>query len=231
MRDHAPLICVTLRQYTHGPFNCTSLRLRWCFDMNESCITHMNEPCCRYGWVMWHIWMRYVTHTKELCHTYECVVSHIWMQHVSHTWMGHDSITFVTGYQRVVNIAFCADVLQCITAWYRCVAVRCSVLQCVAVCCSALSCVAVRYRVLQCVVVCCRCVPLCCSMLQHVACVAVCCSVMQCVIVCCGVMQCVAVCCNVLQCITHSIKCSTGYQRVVDIECIADVLQMCCSVL
>jgi len=52
-------------------------------------------------------------------------------------------------------------------------------LQCVAVCCSVLQCVA-KYRadfggcVLQCV--------------------AVCCSVLQCVAVCCSVSQCVAVC-------------------------------------
>jgi len=57
------------------------------------------------------------------------------------------------------------------------------VLQCVAVCCSAL----------QCVVVCCsalQCVAVCCSALQGVA---GCCSVLQCVAVCYSVMQCVAV--------------------------------------
>jgi len=43
----------------------------------------------------------------------------------------------------------------------RCVAVRCGVLQCAAVCCSALRCVAVCCGVLQCAAVCCsalRCV-------------------------------------------------------------------------
>jgi len=45
-------------------------------------------------------------------------------------------------------------------------AMRCSALQCVAVCCSVLQCVA--------------------------QCVAVCCSVLQCVAVCCSVLQCVA---------------------------------------
>jgi len=66
------------------------------------------------------------------------------------------------------------------------VAVRCSMLQCVAVffprhtspsltpCCSVWSC---------------------CSALQGVA---VCCSVLQCIAVCCSVLQCVAVCCNVV---------------------------------
>jgi len=51
---------------------------------------------------------------------------------------------------------------------------KCSVLQCVAVCCSVLDCL---------------------------QCVAVWCSVLQCVAVCCSVLQCVAVCCSVLQCV------------------------------
>jgi len=54
-------------------------------------------------------------------------------------------------------------------------------LQCVAVCCSALQCVAVR-----------------CSALQ---CVAVRCSALQCVAVCCGALQCDTVCSSVLQCV------------------------------
>ena len=63
---------------------------------------------------------------------------------------------------------------------------RCSVLQCAAVCCSVLQCAAVCCSVLQCVAVCC-------SVLQ---CVAVYCSVLQCIAVCCSVLQCVAVCCS-----------------------------------
>ena len=109
-------------------------------------------------------------------------------------------------------------------------------LQCVAVCCSALQLVicakasvllnvpsALRY-------VCCsvlQCVAVCCSVLQ---CVAVCCSVLQLVIcakasvllnvpsavrcVCCRVLQCVAVCCSALQCVAlccHSIQKTATY--------------------
>jgi len=55
-----------------------------------------------------------------------------------------------------------------------------SVLQCVAVCCSVLQCVAVE----------------CMYLLSVLQCVAVCCSVLQCVAVCCSVLQCVAVCCS-----------------------------------
>jgi len=84
----------------------------------------------------------------------------------------------------------------------QCVAVCCSVLQYVAVCCVAVcdkrtkfhlrfitERSLIRYSVLQCVAVCC-------SVLQ---CVAVCCSVLQCVAVCCSMLQCV-----VLQCVTYA---------------------------
>jgi len=79
------------------------------------------------------------------------------------------------------------------------------VLQCVAVCCSALQCVAIWYSVLQddavlagwcsvlqCVAVCCsvfQCVAVLCSVLQNDAVLAGWCSVLQCVAVCCRVMM------------------------------------------
>jgi len=79
---------------------------------------------------------------------------------------------------------------------------NCHVLQCVAVCCSVLQCVEVRCSALQCVAVC-R------SVLQRVAArcsvsqyVAVCRSVLWFVVGYCNVMQCVAVCCSVLQCVS-----------------------------
>jgi len=69
------------------------------------------------------------------------------------------------------------------------------VLQCVAVCCSVLQCVLWyilhrcatfdQYRALQCVAECCsvwQCVTMCCSVLQCVAVFAVCGSVLQCVV-------------------------------------------------
>ena len=95
-------------------------------------------------------------------------------------------------------------------------------LQCVAVCCI----VAVRCSVLQCVAVHCGGIVIsthvenidtqdcCCSVVQYVV---VCCSVLQCVEVRCSVLQCVAVCCSVLQCV--AVRCSV-------LQCVA----MCCSV-
>jgi len=40
-------------------------------------VTHMNESCHTYEWVMSHIWMSHVTHMNESCHTYGWVMSHI----------------------------------------------------------------------------------------------------------------------------------------------------------
>jgi len=108
------------------------------------------------------------------------------------------------------------------------------VLQCVAVCCSVWQCV--YHSVMQCVAVCCSVLQLCCSTLQYIvvwhpkmsdktalqcdktravgcSCVAVCCSTLQCVAarylkikqdegsvlqLCCIVWQYVAVCCKVV---------------------------------
>ena len=57
-------------------------------------VTHMNESCHTYEWVMSHIWMSHTTHMNaSTSHTYEWVMFHIWMSHVTHmneschTWM------------------------------------------------------------------------------------------------------------------------------------------------
>ena len=118
-------------------------------------------------------------------------------------------------------VAVCCSVLQCVTKQSTTtrhtrpvtnlkssVTHQKSVLQCVAVWCSVLQCVAVCCSVLQCVVVYC-------NVLQ---CVAVCCSVLQSVAECCSVLQCAAVCCSVLRCV--AVCCSV-------LQCVA----VCCSVL
>jgi len=61
-------------------------------------VTHMNESCHSYEWVMSHIWMTHanesgthmndscmshVTHMNESCHSYEWVMSHIWISLVN----------------------------------------------------------------------------------------------------------------------------------------------------
>jgi len=86
-------------------------------------VTHMNESCHTYEWVMSHIWMSHVTHMNESCHIYEWVMSqhnscifcphfHPWLVHIcdlthllfgnvlwrrtlhSHVW--HNSFKFAT---------------------------------------------------------------------------------------------------------------------------------------
>ena len=93
------------------------------------------------------------------------------------------------------------------------VAVRCRVLQCVAVCCSALQGAAVRCSVLQCVAVASVTSAVfeglqVCSMLQYVAvflhCITCICSLHHVslgfwyIVCCCSALQCVAGCCRVL---------------------------------
>jgi len=85
------------------------------------------------------------------------------------------------------------------------VAVRCSMLQYVVVCCSVLHCSRAdccsvsQYGVSsleQCVAVCCsvsQSVAVCSNVLQYGA---VCCSALQCVAVCCSVLQIFAMCCS-----------------------------------
>ena len=114
------------------------------------------------------------------------------------------------------NVAVCCSVLRDQPHVGRSLFACCSVLQCVAVCCSVSQCVADQPHVrrslfacvLQCVAECCsvsQCVAVCRSVLQSVA---ESCSVSQCIAECCSVSQCVAVCCSVLQCVSSlAIEC------------------------
>jgi len=94
----------------------------------------------------------------------------------------------------------------------KCVAVCCSVLQCVAVSCCESQWAAVSCSVLQCVAVA-SCESL--HVRGHVRvlqCVAVCCNVLQCVAVSCSVLQYVAVCCCELQWV--AVSCSINLQEL-----------------
>jgi len=105
----------------------------------------------------------------------------------------------------------------------------CSMLLCVAVCCST-----TQYRVsvtdcssswglevLQCIAVCC-------SVLQ---CADVFCSSLQCIAVCCSVLQCVAVCCSVLQCVPISFVGGKSHHSVVYCNVLQHCVAECCIVL
>jgi len=80
--------------------------------------------------------------------------------------------------------------------------VCCSVLQCIAVCCSlSFDLQRNEYAALPSSVCCSvfQCVAVCCSVLHYVV---VCCSTLPYVAGCCIMLQCVAVCCIMLQCVT-----------------------------
>ena len=129
-------------------------------------------------------------------------------------------------------VAVCCSVLQCVT---RCLS--CSVLLCVAMYCSVLQCVAVCWSVwltVQEVLTSDKHTDL--LPLQPIALfdphyrwhqcysmlqsVAVCCSALQCVAVCCSVLQCVAVYCNVLQCSAWETTCCCVLQCVAVSYCV-----------
>jgi len=59
-------------------------------------VTHMNESCLTYEWVMSQICMSHVTYMNASCHTYEWVLSHIWMRRVSHMNECHKSMSLIT---------------------------------------------------------------------------------------------------------------------------------------
>jgi len=130
----------------------------------------------------------------------------------------------------------------------QCVAVRCRVLQCVAVYCNSQgsACMQHLHDILG------PCVAVCGSVLQCVAAVKGCalletlarhrwhrcCSVLQCCAEWCSVLQCVAVCCSVLQCVaavTGSAQrdtCTTFLEPVMQWVAVSNwCIVVCCRVL
>jgi len=78
--------------------------------MNDSClpallrhVTHMNESCRTYEWVMSHIWMSHVTRMNESCHTYEWFMSRTWMDYntlMNESWHIYE---WVTSHMRITH--------------------------------------------------------------------------------------------------------------------------------
>ena len=107
--------------------------------------------------------------------------------------------------------AFTADSCEVRCSMVQCGAVCYSALQCAAVCCSVLKCVAVRYSVLQRAVLCCtvlQCAAVCCNMLtdtrsgalKHI-------NIFKSVhILGSRVLQCVAARCSELQCVDRHLR-------------------------
>ena len=74
-------------------------RIWMSFVWHESCHTSHTwmSHARNLTWVLSHIWMRQVTHMNESCHTYQWVMSHTWMSHArkSRKW-GHTCMSHVT---------------------------------------------------------------------------------------------------------------------------------------
>jgi len=112
----------------------------------------------------------------------------------------------------------------------------CSVLQYVAVCCSAqqrtyfIRATLTRLALVTHVIATIRetCAHLLVPFAASYACVAVCCSMMQCVTVCCSVLQCVIGCRTVLQCVA---ECCSVLQSVAVCCSVLQSVAVCCSVL
>jgi len=111
------------------------------------------------------------------------------MVDVTHSYVWHDSFLIKMFWEKWPKISYIRmrEIYQ-----INCVAMRCSVLQCVAVCCSV-----------DFVYTDARGLPICVSVVMRV-----CCSVLHCVAVCCSVLQCVVVCCSVSgdSCVWHESK-------------------------
>ena len=81
--SHMPIGC-HMEIGSHMPIGChmgigCDMGIGACqlFRIQMSHVTHTNESCHTYEWVMSHIWM---------CHnSYKWVMSHIWMSHVTYT--------------------------------------------------------------------------------------------------------------------------------------------------
>jgi len=68
-------------------------------------VTHMNESCHTYEWVISHTWMSHVTHMNKSCHTYKWVMSHIWISHVTHMNQSRHTYEWVISHIRMSNVA------------------------------------------------------------------------------------------------------------------------------
>jgi len=100
---------IWMSHVTHVNESCQSYE--WVMShMWMSHVNHMNESCYTCEWVMSIIWMSHVTHVNESCHTYECVMSHIWMsdqwqhRHKYVTIIVTNSVIFVTNMTMSVSM-------------------------------------------------------------------------------------------------------------------------------
>jgi len=168
----------------------------WCVWHDSFVCVRSNEWVTRHGigeWVLSHTWMSHVTHINESClairpHLYilvneSWVMSNTWSSHVTHinesclAWRPHLRVFL----RQSVYVLWHVHVRIC-------VAVCCSVLQCVAVCCICTFNTFTRYsECVECVLhMRCRSVNVCIYCVHRIH-MWMCVYVLQCVAVCCSV--------------------------------------------
>ena len=67
-------------------------------------VTHMNESCHAYEWVVSRIWMCDGAQKNVSCHAYECVMSHIWMCHATHMNVSCHTYECVVSHLRMCRV-------------------------------------------------------------------------------------------------------------------------------
>jgi len=185
---------VNMYMYEHTMYN-TCLHAHCAWKTNYSTRIRFTNSFAALEWIMSHIKRSHVTHMNESCQTYEWVMSQAYQstrtpstnsfaatrgssrQHSTTIWRNSPCSRPSMRCRTSKTQLFATKMLLQTCVPKSRYAVCCRVLQSVAVCCSVLQCVAVRCSV---------CCSVCCGVLQYT--------------VCCRVLQSVAACCNVLQC-------------------------------
>ena len=74
---------IWMSHVTHMNQSCRTYE--WVMSHTKmSCATHMNASCRTYEWVTFQIGISLIAHMNEPCHMYEWVMPHIWMSHAAH---------------------------------------------------------------------------------------------------------------------------------------------------
>jgi len=83
--SHIRMSHVTRMSFDPRTLTCFSWDCEWVMSqtINEACHTYACWSTNSYM-SFWALWVSHVTHMQEVCHTYEWVVSHIRASHVTH---------------------------------------------------------------------------------------------------------------------------------------------------
>ena len=80
-------------------------------------MTHVNESCHTYDWVMSHIWMRHVTHMNESCHTWYATFA----RDMAHSYVWHDLFICITQHKSFMCVVWILSERWCLRPPRTCV--------------------------------------------------------------------------------------------------------------